>query len=99
MEYVVYVQNKDGSPLMPTRRFKKVKQMRREGLARKVSARPFTIRLTYQSTSYTQDVVSGTDGGHTNIGNACVLQDGTCLYRDTVTTRKPDKPGPIQPGT
>lgn len=99
MECVVYVQNKDGSPLMPTRRFKKVKQMLREGFAIKVSARPFTIRLTYQSTSYTQDVVSGTDGGRTNIGNACVLQDGICLYRDTVTTRKPDKPGPIQPGT
>lgn len=92
MEYAVYVQNRDGAPLMPTRRFKKVKQMLQEGLAEKVSARPFTIRLTYQATSYTQDVVSGTDGGRTNIGNVCVLPDGICLYRDTVTTRNREIP-------
>lgn len=92
MEYVVYVQNADGSPLMPTRRFGKVKRMLRDGLAEKVIARPFTIRLKHQTTSYTQEVLSGTDGGRTHIGDACVLEDGTCLYRDQVTTRNKDIP-------
>ena len=61
MDYVVYVQNVNGKPLMPTRRFGKVKRMLKSGQAVKVKSKPFTIRLTYQTTSYVQKVISGTD--------------------------------------
>lgn len=92
MSYVVYVQNADGEPLMPTRRFGKVRRMLRDGSATCVKRKPFTIRLSYQTTSYTQEVISGTDGGWKNIGNACVLESGACLYRDKVETRNKEIP-------
>lgn len=93
MEHEVYVQNADGKPLMPTVRYGKVRRMLKAGKAVCVKKKPFTIRLTYQTTSYTQEVISGTDGGRTNIGNACILEDGKCLYRDKVTTRNKEIPG------
>lgn len=96
MDYVVYVQNADGRPLMPTRRFGKVKRMLKSGKAVKVKSKPFTIRLTYQTTSYVQEVISGTDGGRTNIGDACILEDGTCVYRDHVVTRNKEIPKLMQ---
>ena len=52
--YLVYVQNKDGKPLMPTQRCGKVRRMLKSGKAIVVKRRPFTIRLTYQTTNYTQ---------------------------------------------
>jgi len=45
--HTVYVQNKDGSPLMPTRPAK-AKWLIKNGKAKVVEKEPFTIRLTYQ---------------------------------------------------
>lgn len=92
MSKVVYVQSADVKPLMPTKRFGKVRRMLKDKRAVCVKRKPFTIRLTYETTSYTQEVVSGTDGGRTNIGNACVLESGECLYRDRVKTRNKEVP-------
>ena len=52
--YVVYVLNKDGSPLMPTKRFGHVRRMLKSGQAKAVSTKPFVIQLLYDSTEYTQ---------------------------------------------
>ncbi len=41
-----YVLSKEGTPLMPTKRFGKIRRMLREGKAKVVKQTPFTIQLT-----------------------------------------------------
>lgn len=64
----IYVQAKDGTPLMPTSRTGKVRRMLHDGLAVIVSHTPFTVRLTYDTTHYTQPVSLGVDAGSRHIG-------------------------------
>ena len=93
MRYV-YVLDMDGNPMMPTKRFGKVRRMLKSGQAKVVSTVPFTIRLTYQAkTHVTQPVTVGIDPGRTNIGLAAVRSDGTDLYRAHCETRNKDIPG------
>ena len=88
MRYV-YVLDIDGHPMMPTRRFGKVRRMLSR--AKAVSTVPFTIRLTYQTkTHVTQPVTVGIDPGRTNIGLAACRSDGTDLYRAHCETRNKD---------
>lgn len=47
--YVVYVLNKKGEPLMPTTRFKTVRELLRDGKAVPVCNDPFTIKLKYET--------------------------------------------------
>jgi len=54
MGYVVYVIAQDGTPLMPTERFGKVRWLLKEGRAKVVKKSPFTIQLQYESTMYVQ---------------------------------------------
>jgi hypothetical protein len=92
MRYV-YVLDKNGNPMMPTKRFGKVRRMLKSGQAKVVSTVPFTIRLTYQTkTHVTQHVTLGIDPGRTNIGLAAVRSDGTDLYRSHCETRNKDIP-------
>lgn len=87
MEYVVYVLDMDGEPLMPTKRFGKVRRMLRDGRAKVVCTKPFTIQLMYEpETKVTQPIVLGIDPGRTNIGLSAVTEDGECLYSAKVTT-------------
>ena len=53
---------------MPTTRAGKVRRMLRDGRAVIVSHAPFTIRLTYDTTRYTQSVSLGVDAGSKHIG-------------------------------
>ena len=53
---------------MPTTRAGKVRRMLRDGRAVIVSHAPFTIRLTYDTTRYTQPVSLGVDAGSKHIG-------------------------------
>ena len=79
MRYV-YVLDMDGNPIMPTKRFGKVRRMLKSGQAKAVSTVPFTIRLTYQTKTHViQPVTVGIDPGRTNIGLAAVRSDGTDL--------------------
>ena len=64
----IYVQAQDGAPLMPTQRAGKARRMLRNGLAVIVSHTPFTIRLTYDTTHFTQPVSLGVDAGSKHIG-------------------------------
>ena len=64
----IYVQAQDGTPLMPTRRAGEVRRMLRDGRAVIISHTPFTIRLTYDTTRYTQPVSLGVDAGSKHIG-------------------------------
>ena len=72
---VVFVISEEGKPLMPTRRFGKVRRLLKKGLAKVVCCRPFTIQLLYKTTHYTQPVEVGFDTGAT-IGFAVVVDNG-----------------------
>lgn len=85
MKYV-YIVDKHGKPLMPTTRFGHVRKLLKEGKAIAISNNPFTIRLKYDSTHYTQPVYEGIDTGRENIGDAASLEDGRNVYLADVKT-------------
>ena len=63
----VYVINKHGKPLMPTNP-RKARLLLKQGRARIVKRTPFTIRLLYGSSGYTQPISLGVDAGSKTIG-------------------------------
>lgn len=65
---MVYVLAEDGTPLMPTSRYGKVRRMLKSGKAEVVRRTPFTIRLLYRSGRITQPVSLGVDAGSKHIG-------------------------------
>lgn len=67
MQYV-YVLSKDGKPLMPTKRFGKVRHLLKDKKAKVVRKDPFTIQLLYESKTYIQPVTLGVDAGSRHIG-------------------------------
>ncbi|HUW64838.1 MAG TPA: RNA-guided endonuclease IscB [Spirochaetia bacterium] len=71
---MVYVIDKEGRPLMPTERHGKVRRMLKDGRAVVVRAKPFTIRLTYETAHYTQQVTLGVDAGYSTVGFSAVSQ-------------------------
>jgi hypothetical protein len=70
----VYVLNNAGVPLMPTRRLGKVRRMLKSGEAVIVDYEPFTIKLTYQTTNYVQDITLGVDTGSIHVGLSATSQ-------------------------
>ena len=66
---VVYVVDRHGKPLMPTKRFGKVRYLLKKGLAVPISNTPFVIRLKYDVPGYVQPVYEGIDTGRENIGS------------------------------
>ena len=68
----VYVQNKDGEPLMPTERCGAVRRWLRDGEAKVVEVCPFTIRLKKDCENNTQEVIVGLDAGAVHVGCAAV---------------------------
>lgn len=53
---------------MPTKRHGWVKHQLREGRARVIQVRPFTIQLTYDTTPYRQPLTANLNSGYLNIG-------------------------------
>ena len=69
---LVYVQNQNGQPLMPTCRYGKVRRMLNRKEAVVVNRCPFVIRLCYDTQGFTQPVDLGIDAGSKVIGvSAC----------------------------
>jgi len=65
----VYVLDIDGKPLMPTKRFRKVRLMLKNGQAKVVRRDVFTIQLLYKpKTHYIQHMNLGCDTGYEHIG-------------------------------
>ena len=83
---MVYVLNIDGQPLMPTDRHGKVRHLLKDGRAEVVKRCPFTIRLLYDSTHYTQDIVLGVDAGSKHIGLSATTETKE-LYASDVELR------------
>lgn len=86
MDQPIYVVAKSGKPLMPTRRRNKVWYWLRKGLAEVVSPEPFTIRLHFETTEYTQPVSVGVDTGSQTVGIAAVT-NGQAMYQAEVHLR------------
>lgn len=84
---MVYVLNSNGKALMPTTRFGKVRRMLRVGQAVVVRREPFTIRLCYDTTDFTQPVCLGIDAGTAHIGISATT-DAKELYAAEVQLRK-----------
>ena len=71
---MVYVVSINGKALMPTKRYGKVRRLLKEGLARVVRAKPFTIRLLYETTEFTQPITLGLDSGYQEIGFSAITE-------------------------
>ena len=85
---LVYVLDINDHPLMPTKRFGKVRRMLRDGQAKVVSREPFTIKLLYETkTNIVQDLTLGVDTGSSKIGCAVVDEKQNVLYLSEVEIR------------
>lgn len=65
---MVYVLNKNGSPLMPSERHGHIRKLLKNNLARVIQRTPFTIQLLYDTSNGTQDIKLGVDTGTNFIG-------------------------------
>ena len=83
---MVYVINKQGTPLMPTERFGKVRRMLKNSLAHVVCRIPFTIQLDYDTTEITQPLTLGIDAGSKHIGVSATTTEKE-LYAANVELR------------
>lgn len=83
---MVYVLNKNGKPLMPTKRYGKVKHLLKSGLAKVVKREPFTIQLLYEGTEYVQVVTLGVDAGSKVVGLSATTEKEE-LYVSEATLR------------
>jgi hypothetical protein len=63
-----YVLNKNGNPLMPTKRRGNVRHLLEDGKAKVAKLEPSAIQLLYDSTEYTQPIALGVDAGSKTIG-------------------------------
>ena len=83
---MVYVQNSNGQPLMPTENHAKVRILLKQNKAVVIKRCPFTIKLTYKSTNYTQPVTLGIDAGSKHIGISTTTEDKE-IYASDVELR------------
>ena len=65
---MVYVVSENGQPLMPTENHAKVRVLLKTGKAKVLNRCPFTIKLVYECTTYTQPLTLGMDAGSKTIG-------------------------------
>lgn len=84
---VVYVQDMNSKPLMPTKRTGWVRRALRDGKAVVVERCPFVIRLTYNTTNYTQSITLGVDAGTVHIGLSATSAKEE-LFAEEVILRK-----------
>ena len=75
----VYVISKNGKSLMPTTPAR-AKKMLIAGKAKCIRRTPFTIKLLYKATTYTQSITLGVDTGSSHVGSAAVDSVGSVVY-------------------
>lgn len=85
---MVYVLNVDGTPLMPTTRYGKVRRMLNRNQAKVVKRNPFTIQLLYKTTYNTQPITVGVDAGNKKIGISAKTVYGKEVYVSEIELRK-----------
>ncbi len=84
--YQVYVVSKDKKPLMPTKRFGKVRRLLKSGKAKVINRKPFTIQLLYDSEEYTQEMVLGIDPEQQG-GFVVIQANGEIVYASEIELR------------
>ena len=84
---MVYILDIDNNPLMPTERHGHVRRLLRDGKACVVKRTPFTIKLNYRTTTYTQEVSLGIDAGTRHIGVSATTKSKE-LFSSEVVLRK-----------
>lgn len=92
---MVYVLDINGTPLMPTTRYGKVRRMLNENKARVVKRNPFTIQLNYEPESKCTDKIKlGVDTGRDTIGLSATYRnfrgngEYVEVYSEKADTRK-----------
>ena len=79
---MVYVINKNGQPLMPTKNHAKVRILLKNKKAKVIKTCPFTIQLAYDSTHYTQEITLGVDSGSKHIGLSATTKSKVLFESD-----------------
>lgn len=89
---MVYILSKDNKPLMPCTNVI-ARLLLKQGKAKVKKREPFTIKLTYEATEYTQSLTLGVDTGSGTFGTAVSTDDGKIVYMSKVIVRNdiPDK--------
>lgn len=83
---MVYVVSKNNRPLMPCSNAI-ARLLFKQGKAKVKKREPFTIKLTYETTGYTQDLTLGVDTGSGTLGTAVSKDNGDIVYMSEVTVR------------
>ena len=83
---MVYVLAKDGTPLMPCSNVI-ARLLLKQHRAKVKRREPFTIKLTYDSKHYTQDLTLGVDTGSGTLGTAVTDNADKILYMSEVQVR------------
>lgn len=83
---MVYVISQDGKPLMPCSN-SITRLLLKQSKAKVKKREPFTIKLTYETTNYTQDLTLGVDTGSGTIGTSVSKDNGDIVYMSEVVIR------------
>lgn len=83
---MVYVISQDNRPLMPCSNVI-ARLLLKQGKANVKKREPFTIQLTYETTSYTQKLTLGIDTGSGIVGTAVSKDNGDIVYMSEVVVR------------
>ena len=83
---MVYVINQHGQPLMPTKRYAKIRRMLKSGKAKVVNRCPFTVKLLYETGDKVQSTSLGVDAGSKTIGVSVTTAEKV-LYEAEITLR------------
>ena len=83
---MVYVISQKNKPLMPCSN-PIARLLLKHGRAKVKKREPFTIKLTYETTSYIQDLTLGVDTGSGTIGTAVSKNNGDIVYISEVVVR------------
>lgn len=83
MVYVISTENKALMPCGPAI----ARLLLKQGKAKCIKRSPFTIKLLYEATEYTQELTLGVDTGSSKIGSAVVNNSGEVVYVSEVEIR------------
>lgn len=83
---MVYVLSQDSEPLMPCSHVI-ARLLLKQGKAKVKEREPFTIKLTYETTNYTQDLTLGMDTGSGTIGVAVSKDNEDIVYMSEIIVR------------
>lgn len=79
---MVYVVDKNGKPLMPTKRHRKVRLWLKNKKAIVKQRKPFTIQLLFDTTEYVQEIDLGVDSGYLHVGLSAVTKKEEVFVAD-----------------